>query len=100
MKLTIEISDKALHEAVNDQVSKAIAEMSESAIKSKIDEIVLKKFDRLSPEKIANDTAKSMLKERIDEEIENLFGRSYQRGDKLRKIFSEVAEKMLKASVK
>lgn len=47
MKIVIELSDADLRQAVDEQVSKAIAALAEERIKAVVDEILRKKFERV-----------------------------------------------------
>jgi len=47
MKIILELDDATLHQAVANQVDKAIAELATKAIDQRIDEILAKKFDRV-----------------------------------------------------
>lgn len=100
MKLTIEIDDDALRSAVDSQVSKALAEMTEAVIRKKADEIIAKKFDRLDPYQIAGQHAEKMLREHIDKAIESALGDRYLRNETVRKMISTAAQTILKEAVR
>lgn len=100
MKLTIEINDDALRHAVDTQVSKALAEMTEAVIRKKADEIIAAKFSRVDAFQIAGQHAEKMLREHIEAAVNTALGDRYSRNDTVRKLISDAAKEMLKAAVK
>lgn len=100
MKLSIEIDDDALRAAVDSQVSKALAEMTEEVIRKKADEIIAKKFDRLDPYQIAGQHAEKILREHIDKAIESALGDRYSRNETVRRMIATAAHTILKEAVR
>lgn len=98
MKIIVELNDASLQNAVEAQVSKAIAEFTEGVIQAKVQEIVDKKLDRVT----LADISASMVKA-ADLRIDAALGASpndWSRKQAVRNVVSEAAERAIKASMK
>ena len=101
MKLVIEIEDVALRQAIEAQVSKAVADLTAEAIVAKSDEILNKKFQRFDfGDAVAKETSKK-LDAAIEAEFERVLGSRYgsARRDELRMLLSAAAAKLIKDAV-
>lgn len=92
MKLVIEINDEALRNAVKSQVDSAIATLSRETIQADCKEIINKSLQRIDWTGTADRAARDLLKGKIDEAFNDVFGRqSYERRDNIRKLVQEAA---------
>jgi hypothetical protein len=92
MKLVIEISDKELMEAVNQQMGKVIAETVTDNIKGEMDKILAIKFERLTDR---------VIDEAMQRKISDLIGATSDvRAQKIHWALVQTAEKLLKEHLK
>jgi hypothetical protein len=96
MRLTIELDDIALRNAVEAQVGKAVSEMAEAHIKRVVDDIVNKKLDRdVFP--TADACMKAVAKEAFDAVIKQTYS---SRAEMVRTSIKEAAFDILKQGIK
>jgi hypothetical protein len=68
MKLIIELNDADLMRAIEQQVSKAVADLSTEIIRRQVEEILPKKFDRLDVAAAMRGAADRVVKEGLGNE--------------------------------
>jgi hypothetical protein len=95
MKLTIEISDSALRSAVEAEVGKAIAKVSEEVIQAKFDTILSTKLERIH-KKIPNQFG-VVLRSTIADYATDIMGETLmERRDYVRRAVTEILTQTLK----
>lgn len=96
MKITVEINDTTLHNAIEQQLSATVAEVTNQLIAVKVNEIVDKKLGRLTEERVEECLERAALKL-----VQNQFGSSdWQRATQIKSLISTAAERIVKDSIK
>lgn len=96
MKIIVELNDNTLQHAVEAQVGKAVAAFTEAAIKSKVDEIVGKKVDRVGTAEI-----QAAIEKVVNAQFVYMLGANeYTRKQAIRSLLADAAEKILKGASK
>lgn len=100
MKLVIELEDVALRQAIESQVSKAVAELTTEAIVAKADEIITKKFERFDFYQAVAAQASSKLDDAIKQELDRVLGARFgsSRYDEIRRIIHSAATNLIKGA--
>ena len=101
MRLVIEIDNAALREAVEAQVGKALAIMTEEVILAKADEIIARKFERFNFDQAVENFIARAVQPKFDQAIRSALGcGSYDQNEKIRQIFKDAAASMIKSALK
>lgn len=95
MKIIVELNDNTLQHAVEAQVGKAVAAFTEAAIKTKVDEIVKLKLDRISTQDVLL-AVENVAKQHIDLVLGA--NNDYARRNVVRGFLADAAEKALKGA--
>lgn len=96
MKITVEINDQTLHNAIEQQLSAAVAEITNQLIARKVNEIVDKKLDRLTEarvEELLEHAATNMLKSQFS-------SNEWQRASQIKALVADAAVLIVKDSIK
>lgn len=96
MRLVIEIDDAALRSAVEAQVGKAVAELAAAEIQKQAQDIILKKFERLSVYNIVRDAAGDEIRDSIGGVIAEILGDRWGRKEKIEGLIKEAAKEIIR----
>lgn len=91
MKFIIELEDDKLQRTIEDQVSRAIAEMTTEAIKAKVDQILEIKFGRVDAKYVEGAVAALAA-----EHVRKAYPTGQYDGGKLREVVAQAAMRLLK----
>ena len=82
MRLSIEISDKQVHDAIDSHLRANVAEIVDERVRALADEIIEKKLYRFDPEAIASEHIRKSLDAAITAAVVDAFCNSLGRWDK------------------
>jgi len=98
MKLTLEISDSALRNAVEAEVGKAIANLAEAVIQAKFDAVLAAKIEHM--QKTIPTQVGTALRSIVSDEVHSIMGSTTtQRQDFVRRVAAGIITETLKRAV-
>ena len=98
MKITIEIPDESLRNAVEAQVGIALSALTRETIDKDAKEIISKSLTRIDWYGMAERAAQKLLEDHIENAVTNVLGNKYNRAETVRRLVQEAALQAIKGS--
>ena len=96
MKLTIEIDDAALRNAVHAQVAQAVSALAATELQQQAEDIINKKFERFDITNIVRNQVNQLLGKSIEDLISAALGSGGNKYEKVRQIVTAETRKIIK----
>lgn len=97
MKLTIEINDHTLHAAIEAQLQKVVADITDTLIATKVNEIVDKKLARVSDSDLQM-AMTSAAEAQLDRVLGARQGNTWERDRKIKAFITDAAVAVIKSA--